>query len=70
MKTDTLTTKECLYLVYTYVSISAFLMMVINKIAGNFEKNLDFNPIVSIAIVLNLVILVSIFFYKKNIAHK
>jgi hypothetical protein len=70
MKTDTLTAKECVYLVYTYVSISAFLMMVINKIAGNFEKNLDFNPIVSIAIVLNLVTLISIYFYKKNTAHK
>jgi fumarate reductase subunit C len=73
MKTKNLTTKASAYLIYTYVSISAFLVMAVNKITENIdstEKPLDFNPILSVVIVLNMVTLASMYYYKKNIANK
>jgi len=70
MKTDKLTTKESVYLMYAYVSISTFVLMLISKITGNLERALNFNPIVSLAIVLNMATLISLYYYKKNIAHK
>ncbi|PWA11565.1 hypothetical protein [Flavobacterium laiguense] len=73
MKTNNLSTKVCAYLVYTYVSISAFLVMTVSQITKNIEnveKTLDFNPIVSLAITLNMVTFASFYFYKKNIAQR
>jgi fumarate reductase subunit C len=73
MKTKNLTTKVSAYLIYSYVSISAFLLMAVSKITENIEsteKALDFNPILSVVIVLNMVTLASMYYYKKNIANK
>jgi hypothetical protein len=73
MKTNNLTTKVSAYLIYTYISISAFLLMAVSKITENIdstEKALDFNPILSIVIILNMVTVASFFYYKKNIANK
>jgi hypothetical protein len=66
MKTNQLTTKESVYLTYAYVSISAFVLMVVNSIIGNLEKAIEFNPIVSLAIILNMVTLISFHYYKKK----
>jgi fumarate reductase subunit C len=73
MKTTNLSTKVGAYLIYTYVSIAAFLVMAVSKITANAEsseKTLDFNPILSLVIILNMVTLVSFYFYKKNTANK
>jgi hypothetical protein len=73
MKTTNLSTKVCAYLIYTYVSIAAFLVMSVSKITANVEsteKTLNFNPILSVVIVLNMVTLASFYYYKKNIANK
>lgn len=70
MKTDQLTTKESLFLLYAYVSISTFVLMAVSKITDNLEKALDFNPIVSLVIVLNMATLISLYYYRKSHAHK
>lgn len=73
MKTTNLSTKACAYLIYTYVSIAAFLVMSVSKITENVEnteKTLDFNPILSTIIVLNMVTLASFYYYKKSIVNK
>lgn len=72
MKTDQITTKESLYLVYAYVSISTFVLMAISKITENLEKALNFNPIVSLIIILNMIVFISLLFYKRkhSVAHK
>lgn len=66
MKTDQITLKESLYLIYAYVSISTFVLLAISKITENLGKALDFNPIVSMLIVLNMVLFISLYYYKKK----
>ncbi|WP_281227343.1 hypothetical protein [Flavobacterium aquiphilum] len=72
MKTDQMTTKESVYLIYAYVSISSFVLMTISKITDNLEKALNFNPFVSLLIILNMIVFISLFLYKRKhtIAHK
>jgi hypothetical protein len=73
MKNNTLTAKESVYLIYSYVSISAFLVMLVSTITKNLEnveKTIEFNPIVSLAIVLNMVTLTTLHYYRKNIAQR
>ncbi|TRX37815.1 hypothetical protein FNW52_02650 [Flavobacterium sp. ZT3R18] len=73
MKTTNLSTKVCAYLIYTYVSIAAFLVMSVSKITENvesIEKTLNFNPILSTIIVLNMITLASFYYYKKSIVNK
>ncbi|WP_268848360.1 hypothetical protein [Flavobacterium aestivum] len=70
MKTEQITTKESVYLIYAYVSIASFVLMVVSKITENLGKALDFNPIVSIIIVLNMVAFISLYYYKKKHNHK
>ncbi|PVX45853.1 hypothetical protein C8C85_1660 [Flavobacterium sp. 103] len=66
MKTDQITIKESLYLIYAYVSISTFVLMLISKITDSLEKALDFNPIVSLLIVSNMIVFISLYYYKKR----
>jgi hypothetical protein len=73
MKNNTLTAKESVYLIYSYVSISSFLVMLVSTITKNIEnveKTIEFNPIVSFAIVLNMITLATLHYYKKNIAQR
>ena len=66
MQNNHISTKESLYLIYAYVSISTFLLMGISKITKNLERVLDFHPMVSIAIILNMVLFISLYYYKKK----
>jgi len=69
MKTNNLTTKESVYLLYTYVSISIFLVLIVSVVTKNIdncEKTIDFHPIVSLIVVLNMVTLATFNYYKKN----
>lgn len=66
MKTEQISTKESLYLIYAYVSIASFVLMTVSKITENLEKALYFNPIVSIIIVLNMIAFISLYYYKKK----
>jgi fumarate reductase subunit C len=69
MKTNNLTTKESVYLLYTYVSISIFLVLILSMVTKNIdncEKTIDFHPIVSLIVVLNMVTLATFNYYKKN----
>jgi hypothetical protein len=66
MKTEQITIKESLYLIYSYISISAFVLLGISKITENLGKALDFNPIVSLIIVINMAVFISLFYYKKK----
>ncbi|WP_264566024.1 hypothetical protein [Flavobacterium sp. N3904] len=66
MKNNPITIKESLYLVYAYVSIFTFVLMGASKITKNLERVLDFNPIVSLIIVLNMVVFISLYYYKKR----
>lgn len=69
MKTNNLTTKESVYLLYTYVSISIFLVLIVSMVTKNIdncEKTIDFHPIVSLIVVLNMVTLGTFNYYKKN----
>jgi fumarate reductase subunit C len=73
MKTNNLTTKESVYLLYTYVSISIFLVMIVSMVTKNIdncEKTIDFHPIVSLVVVLNMVTLATFNYYKKNIIQR
>ena len=73
MKINNSSTKVSAYLIYTYASISAFLLMVVNKITANLdstEKAINFSPILSVIIVLNMATLVSFYYYRKNLANK
>jgi len=73
MKTKNLSTKESVFLLYAYVSISAFLVMTVSEITKNIEnveKTIEFNPFVSLAIVLNMVTFASFYYYKKNIIQR
>jgi branched-subunit amino acid permease len=66
MKTDQLTTKECVYLIYAYISIATFVLMAISKITDNLGKALYFNPIVTSLIVLNMIVFISSYYYNKR----
>ncbi|MDR6845054.1 hypothetical protein [Flavobacterium granuli] len=66
MKTDQITIKESLYLIYAYVSISTFVLMAISKITDSLGKALDFNPNVEVIIVLNVAVFISLYYYKKR----
>jgi|GEM_PF-2595020 len=66
MRNDQITFKESLYLVYAYVSISAFLLLGISKITTGLEKALGFNPIISLLIVVNMAVFISLYYYKKK----
>lgn len=73
MKNDNLTTKESVYLLYAYLSIAAFLVMIISEITKNIEnveKVFEPNPIVTFVIVLNLLTFLSFYYYRKNIAQR
>jgi hypothetical protein len=69
MKTNNLTTKESIYLLYTYVSISLFLVLIVSMVTKNIdncEKIIDFHPIASLVVVLNMVSLITFNYSKKN----
>ncbi|PZX95326.1 hypothetical protein DOS84_01820 [Flavobacterium aquariorum] len=66
MKNDQMTIKESLHLIYAYVSISAFVLLGISKITTNLGKALDFDPFVSIIIVVNMAVFISLYYYKKK----
>lgn len=66
MENNQITIRESLYLIYSYVSISAFLLMAISKVTKSLEKALYFNPIVAILIVLNMGVFISFYYYKKT----
>lgn len=72
MKKNQIPTKECAYLIYSYASISSFTLMTISRITETLEKALNFNPIVSLVIILNMIVFVSLYVYKKNhsVTHK
>lgn len=73
MKRTNLTTKESVFLLYAYVSISSFLVMAVSEMTKNIknvEKTIEFNPIVSVIIVLNVITFASLYFYRKNIAQR
>jgi hypothetical protein len=73
MKTTNLSTKVCAYLIYNYISIAAFLVMAVSKITANVEsteKTLNFSPILTLVIALNMLTMASFYYYKKNIANK
>jgi hypothetical protein len=71
MKKDQISTKESAYLVYAYISISTFVLMAISNITESLAKALYFNPTVSLIIVLNLIVFISLHFYKKkHISHE
>jgi hypothetical protein len=68
MKENNLSTKESLNLLYYYVSISAFLVMTVSEATKNIknvEKTIELHPIVSIVILLNIAVLVTLHYYKK-----
>lgn len=65
MENNQITIKETLYLIYSYVSIAAFVLMGISKTTENLERVLNFNPIVSLLIVINMGVFVSFYYYKK-----
>lgn len=66
MKNNQMTIKESLSLIYAYTSISAFLLLAISKITANLGRALDFDPIVSLLIVINMAVFVSLYYYKKK----
>ena len=69
MKTTKLSTKESVFLLYSYVSISVFLVMTVSEVTKNIEnveKTIEFNPFVSLAVLLNMVTFASFYYYKKN----
>jgi hypothetical protein len=70
MKTSQLTNHESAFLIYAYVSIHTFVLLVVSRMTGTLEKALDFNPIVSLIIILNMATLISLYYYRKSHAHK
>ena len=73
MKTTKLSTKESVFLLYSYVSISVFLVMTVSEVTKNIEnveKTIEFNPFVSLAVLLNMVTFESFYNYKKNIVQR
>jgi hypothetical protein len=66
MKNDQITIKESLYLIYAYVSISTFLLLVISQITENLGKALDFSPLMSVVVSLNMGVFVSLYYYQKK----
>ncbi|PKB16712.1 hypothetical protein [Flavobacterium sp. 5] len=72
MKNDQITTKESAYLIYAYVSISSFVLMSISKVTDSLEKALNFNPILCLLIILNMIVFISLHIYRRNhtISHK
>jgi fumarate reductase subunit C len=73
MKSNNLNSKESINLTYTYVSISVFLIMVVSMVTKNLdncEKTIEFHPIVSVIVVLNMITLITLNFLKKNIFQK
>lgn len=66
MQNKQISTKESLYFVYAYVSTYTFLLLGISKITENLERALAFNPIVSVVIVLNMAVFISLYFYKET----
>jgi hypothetical protein len=64
MKTNEIYTKEYLYLIYAYSSMSTFTMLSISKITESLGKALNFSPIVSILIVLNMIFFISLYVYR------
>ena len=66
MKANEITNKEYAYLVYAYVSISTFVLLTISKITENLERALNFNPIVSLIIILNMIVFISAYVYKRR----
>jgi hypothetical protein len=72
MKTNQISTKECAYLIYAYVSISTFVLLAISKVTDSLEKALDFNSTISLMIILNMILFVSsqFLFKRKHIVQK
>jgi hypothetical protein len=73
MKSNNLTSKESLYLTYTYLSISSFLVMTVSELTKNIknvEKTVEFHPVVATVITINMIMLASFYFYKKNSAQR
>lgn len=66
MENNHITIKESLHLIYSYVSIAAFMLLGISKITKNLGRVLDFNPMVSLLIVVNMAIFISLYYYKKK----
>jgi hypothetical protein len=73
MRNNYLSKKESLSHIYNYVSISAFLVMVVSTVTKNMEnceKTIEFHPVVSLIIVLNMITMLSFNYYKKNIIQR
>lgn len=66
MENNRISTKESLSLIYAYISISAFMFLCISKTTSSLEKALGFNPIISLLIVINMAIFISLYYYKKK----
>jgi hypothetical protein len=73
MKSNNLSSKESLNLLYTYVSISSFLVMTVSEVTKNLknvEKTIEFHPVVATLITINMILMASIYLYKKNSAQR
>ena len=73
MKSNNLTSKESLNLIYTYVTMSSFLVMTVSELTKNIknvEKTIEFHPVVSMVITLNMIMMASSYYYKKNRAQR
>ena len=66
METNQITHEEFADLVYTYVSISTFVLLSISKITETLEKALNFNPTTSLLIILNIIVFVTLHLYKRK----
>ena len=72
MKNKQITTKECAYLIYAYISISTFVLMAISKLTDSLDRALNFNSTITLLIILNMIVFLSShFLFKRNhIIHK
>ncbi|MBF4472762.1 MULTISPECIES: hypothetical protein [Flavobacterium] len=70
MKTNQISSRECAFIIYGYVSISTFLLMSISKLTDSLEKAMNFNSFATAIIVLNMIVfLTSLFYKRKHIVH-
>jgi len=68
MKSNNLSSRESAKLIYSYISISLFLVMFVSiatKNLENCEKTIEFHPIVSLVIVVNMIAMTTLHYYKK-----
>jgi len=66
MKTEQITFKESVYLIYAYFGISTFIVMAVCTVTENLAKAIYFNSIVSLLILINMIVFISTFILFKK----